>query len=330
VGGAGYTYDHAGNRTAKTNYLNNITEQYSYDPLYQLTQVTQGATTTESYSYDPVGNRLSSVAMSPYAYNSSNELTSTPTVTFTYDSNGNMLTKADASGATTYNWDFESRLDSVVLPGSGGTVSFKYDPFGRRIQKSSSVGITNYLYDSSNGVAEVDVAGTPLATYVQSGAIDEPLAQLRSGTAGYYQPDGLGSVTSIAGTAGTLINSEIYDSFGNVTASTGSFVNPLQYTGRENDSETGLRYYRARYYDPTVGRFVSEDPGGFDGGIDSIPTRTTIPRCLVTPSGCGGSPFPFRLLDPLEKSFHGRRQNQRSAFVHDSHGFADSFFHCFQ
>ena len=83
--GAGYTYDSAGNRTAKTNYLNNITEQYTYDPTYQLTQVTQGTTTTESYSYDPVGNRLSSLGMSPYAYNSSNELTSTPSATFTYD-----------------------------------------------------------------------------------------------------------------------------------------------------------------------------------------------------------------------------------------------------
>jgi YD repeat-containing protein len=65
----------------KTNYLNNITEQYTYDPLYQLTQVTQGLTTTESYSYDPVGNRLSSLGMSPYTYNSSNELTSTPSAT---------------------------------------------------------------------------------------------------------------------------------------------------------------------------------------------------------------------------------------------------------
>ena len=58
--GAGYGYDFAGNRTSKTNYLNNITEGYTYDPIYQLTQVTQGASTTESYSYDAVGNRLRS------------------------------------------------------------------------------------------------------------------------------------------------------------------------------------------------------------------------------------------------------------------------------
>lgn len=208
--GVGYTYDNAGNRTAKTNYLNNITEQYTYDPLYQLTQVTQGTTTTESYSYDAVGNRLSSLGMSPYVYNSSNQLTSTPAATFTYDSSGNTLTKVGSSGTTTYNWDFENRLTSVMLPGSGGTVYFKYDSLGRRIQKSSLNGTTNYLYDGNNSVAEVDAAGTLLATYTQSGGTDEPLAQLRSGTAGYYEQDSLGSITSIAGTSGTLVNSDIY------------------------------------------------------------------------------------------------------------------------
>ena len=74
--GASYTYDPAGNRTAKTNYLNGVTSNYGYDPLYELTQVTQGSSTTESYSYDSVGNRLSSSGVPNYSYNSSNELTS--------------------------------------------------------------------------------------------------------------------------------------------------------------------------------------------------------------------------------------------------------------
>src|SRR6185437_3545966 len=95
--GDSYTYDNAGNRITKTNSLNNVTENYTYDPTYQLTQVTQGLTTTASYSHDAVGNRLSSLGMSPYTYNSSNELTSTPEATFTYDGNGNTLTKVDAS-----------------------------------------------------------------------------------------------------------------------------------------------------------------------------------------------------------------------------------------
>ena len=92
--GASYTYDPAGNRTAKTNYLNATTSNYAYDALYELTQVTQGASTTESYSYDAVGNRLSSSGVPNYSYNSSNELTSNSTGSYTYDANGNTLTDA--------------------------------------------------------------------------------------------------------------------------------------------------------------------------------------------------------------------------------------------
>ncbi len=82
-----------------------------------------------------------------YNYNSSNELTSTSAVSYTYDKNGNMLTKALSSGTTQYTWDFENRLSSVVLAGTGGTVAFKYDPFGRRIQKAFTQGSTNHDHE---------------------------------------------------------------------------------------------------------------------------------------------------------------------------------------
>jgi RHS repeat-associated protein len=263
VDGAGYTYDSAGNRISKTNYLNNITEQYGYDPTYQLTQVTQGTTTTESYSYDAVGNRLSSLGMSPYTYNSSNELTSMPSATFTYDDNGNVLNKIDSSGTTTYNWDFENRLASVVLPSTGGMVTFKYDPFGRRVQKSSASATTNYLYDGANSIEETGATGTLLARSTQGLGIDEPIAESRGGTIGYYLQDGLGSVTSINGDSGSQLGSDVYNAFGVLTTSTGSFGNSLQYTGRDTDPETGLHYYRARYYSSDTGRFLNEDPRRF-------------------------------------------------------------------
>jgi RHS repeat-associated protein len=282
--GAGYAYDNAGNRTSKTNYLNNVTENYTYDPLYQLTQVTQGLTTTESYAYDPVGNRLSSLGMSPYAYNSSNELTSTPSATFTYDNNGNTTGKADASGTTNYTWDFENRLTAVVLPAASGTVSFKYDPFGRRTQKSL-LSATTYLYDGSNSIAELDANGSFVSRYTQGEEVDEPLAEFKGGTSAFYEQDGLSSVTTLSGPAGAVVNSYSYDAFGNLTASTSLLTNPFHYTGRDFDSETGLRYYRARYYDSKFGRFVSEDPIAYDGGINFYSYVGNNPQNFIDPSG---------------------------------------------
>jgi RHS repeat-associated protein len=287
--GATYTYDAAGNRTAKTNLLNNITERYTYDPTYRLTEVTQGAMTTESYSYDAVGNRLSSLGMSPYVYNSSNELTSTPSATFTYDNNGNTLTKTDSSGTITYNWDFENRLSSVVLSASGGTVAFRYDPFGRRIQKvftqGSSITTINYMNDGANAVEEVDATGNPLTHYAMGSDVDEPLSGLRSGSSAFYEQDGLGSVTSLSNSTAALGNSYTYDTFGSIVSSTGSVGNPFQYTGRDSDPETGLHYNRARYYDPMTARFLSEDPIGFSGGINFYRYAAESPVNLTDPSG---------------------------------------------
>ena len=125
--GATYTYDNAGNRMSKANAQFNTNEQYSYDAIYQLTQVLKNGAASEGYSYDPVGNRLSSLGLSPFTFNPSNQLLSTPVTGFTYDNNGNTLTKTDGNGTTAYAWDFENRLISVALPGTGGTVSFKYD-----------------------------------------------------------------------------------------------------------------------------------------------------------------------------------------------------------
>jgi len=147
-----------------------------------------------------------------------------------------------------------------------GTVTFKYDPFGRRIYKSSSSGISVFAYDGDNLVEETNAAGAVVARYSQGLNIDESLAMLRGASTSYYHADGLGSVTSLSNAAGALAQTYTYDSFGKLTASAGSLTNPFLYTARESDTETGLYYYRARYYDPSVGRFLSEDPTAFFEG----------------------------------------------------------------
>ena len=238
-----------------------VTEGYTYDPIYELTQVVQGATTTENYSYDAVGNRLSSLGVTPYNYNPSNQLTSTPSGSYTYDNNGNTLSDAQGRGFT---WDFENRLVQAVVPGTG-TVTFKYDPFGRRVQKSAPSGTVNYLYDGDNILEEVDAGGNVLARYTDELRWDGPLAMLRGGVTSYYEQDGVNSVGSLTNSSGALAQTYTYDSYGKLTASTGTLTNPFRYTAREFDVETGIYGYRARYYDQNVGRFLSEDPKQFAG-----------------------------------------------------------------
>ncbi len=288
IDGATYTYDNAGNRTSKVNQLNGGTENYTYDQIYQLTQVVQGLNTTEAYTYDAVGNRLSTVSDSGWTYDSSNHLTTRPGVTYTYDNNGNTATKVDVSGTTTYAWNYDNQLTSVTLPGSGGTVTFKYDPFGRRIQKVSSAGTTNYLYDGANAVEEVDGTGAILARYAHGVGIDEPLDSVTGSGTRYYGADALGSVTSLADISGSLTDSYVNDSFGKTVTSSGTTRNPFRFTARDLDAETGLMYYRARYYDGSVGRFLTEDPIGFRGGpnlyeyVHNRPTGDIDPWGLFT------------------------------------------------
>jgi len=160
----------------------------------------------------------------------------------------------------------ESREKTAV--GSG--VTFKYDPFGRRIYKSTSSGTSIFAYDADNLIEETNASGGAVARYSQGLYVDELLAMLRSATTSYYHADGLGSVTSLSNSAGSLAQTYGYDSFGKQTSSSGSLTNPFHYTGRELDSETNLYFYRARYFDPNVGRFNSEDPLGLSVGVNNF------------------------------------------------------------
>jgi RHS repeat-associated protein len=282
--GSSYGFDYAGNRTSNTNYLASTTSTYGYDALYELLSVSGG--TTESYGYDPVGNRLSSAGVPSCSYNPSNELVSSSNGSYTYDANGNTLT--DAAGKQ-YTWDFENRLTQVVVPGTG-TVSFKYDPFGRRVDKSSPSFAGSFAYDGFNLIETVNSTGTILARYTMTQNVDEPLAMMRSNGSDYYEADGMGSITSLTSSTGSIANTYTYDSFGNMTNSTGSVRNPFVFAGREYDSETNLYFNRARYYNPSTGRFISEDPIRFWGGMNFYGYVYNSPGNFIDPLGlCGKS-----------------------------------------
>ena len=224
--------------------------------------------------------------MASYSNNTSNELTATSNASYSYDLNGNAATKNNSAGITAYAWDFENRLTSVTLPASGGTVSFKYDPFGRRIYKSSSTATNVYAYDGDNLIEETNGSGAVIARYSEGLRADEPLAMLRAGATSYYQADGLGSISSLSSVSGSLVQLYTFDSFGKQVSASGSLTNSFQFTSREADSETGLYYYRARYYDPATGKFLSEDPISFRGGSVNLYTYTrNSPPNFADPHG---------------------------------------------
>jgi RHS repeat-associated protein len=316
-GSTNYTVDAAGNRTSKTALQQadptpvSVTSSFSYDNIYQLTQAVVGGNLAESYSFDAVGNRLTSLDPASYTYNSSNQLTATSSATYAYDSNGNTTSKTDTNGNTYYTWDYENRLASVTLPGQGGTVYFNYDPFGRRIRKAFGSATTIYAYDGDNITEELDSGGNLVTHYTQSEGVDEPLALTGTGGTYYYHADGLGSITSLTNGSGQLAASYVYDSFGKLTTSTGSITNPFQYTGREFDSETGLYYYRARYYGPSAGRFLSEDRlRAISESVNFYQYVENGPIDLTDPSGFCPCPAAsgLRLVPTSDCSYRGYRR----------------------
>ena len=298
IDGASYAVDAWGNRTSKADQLAGLTSNYAYDAIYELTQVTQAANTTESYNYDSAGNRLSSLTAATSTYNASNQLTSNSNATYTYDNNGNTTSKTDSTGTTSYVWNFENWLAGTTLPTTGGTVNFKYDPFGRRIYKQSPNATSIFVYDGDSLIETVSAASVVVARYAQGQTIDEPLAIQRGSTISYYEADAVGSITSLTASDGSVAQSYTYDSFGNLTTSSGSVTNFVRYTAREFDTETGLYYYRARYYDPVGGRFLSEDPTRFSGGPNFYSYTKNNPILLVDPTGQNAIPIPW--LGPIE------------------------------
>jgi RHS repeat-associated protein len=205
----------------------------------------------------------------------------------TYDENGNLSSVTNSCGTTTYAWDARNRLVGItgyMSDCSTLSASFDYDAIGRRIEKTVNGVTTQYLYDGMDIIQEIQ-GGTVTANYVRSLKIDEPLARIKAdGTVRYYQTDALGSVIALTDENGNVMTTYTYDPFGNVTVSGEASDNPFQYTGREND-ETGLYYYRARYYSPELQRFISEDPIGLAGGINQFAYVGNNPANLIDPLG---------------------------------------------
>ena len=233
-----------------------------------------------------LGNRTAAEGKA-YTSNSLNQYTQVNTAPLVYDTNGNLV----SDGAWTYGYDYENRL----IAASNGTVAaaYRYDPFGRRVARTVNSTTTSYLYDGDQVIAEYDASGALLRKYTYGPGIDEPILLQKGADSYYYHRDGLGSVTELTNSSGSVVESYSYDAFGKTTIHDSS-GNPLTqsalgnrvgFTGRELDPETGLYFYRARYYSSTLGRFLQTDPVGYTAGINLYSYCSNSPTNFLDPRG---------------------------------------------
>jgi RHS repeat-associated protein len=215
---------------------------------------------SRAYVYDAAGNRTSGPLSATSTYNAADELTSDAGFTYTYDAEGQRTSKIDrASGATTrYLYNGAQQLTSIQFP-DGTTTSYTYDALGRRSTVSAGGTTTAYVYDGVNARLEYVSAGLA-ASYLGAGKVDRPLEMTRGTNSYYYLQNFQGSVTGLTDASGSVAATYSSDAFGVPTSPTPPVTNPFTYTGRDYDAKSGLYYNRARYYEPTTGSFISQDP----------------------------------------------------------------------
>ena len=308
-------HDNVGNRLQRSEDGDSV--DYSYDAVYQVTAA-QSSLDDEGFSYDAVGNRTAGPsATDSYTHNAANQMTQGGELSFAYDERGNQSYRYLNSAQTDYwhySWNAEKQLIQAELTEAGTTVrtlTFAYDAFGRRMEKqiteNGTTKTTSYVYDGEDILLSIDNDGsTTTATYFIHGpGIDEPLAMVKGGSSHYYHADGLGSIVAITDSSQTIVQHYDYDTFGQLTASD-DFANGYTFTGREWDDELGLYYYRARYYDAQIGRFISKDPIGFAGG------DVNIYRYVGNQPVNWLDPFGFSAWSHYWSGVHDRMHRQRS------------------
>jgi RHS repeat-associated protein len=287
INNAGYLYNNVGNRTSLTDRRGNQT--FGYDNLDRLTSATHPLPpTSQTFAYDAVGNRISNGSLS----NAGNQLTEDAQFTYEYEANGNQTKKTSktTNNFTVYSYDAENRLTQVQEFTAGNptpvtTSSYRYDGLGRRIEKIGNGQTRRYVHDKEDILLEYDGANTLQARYTHGPGIDEPIAMTRGTSTYFYHADVLGSVSELTDNSAVVVKSYAYDSYGNILESPGTLDQPYTYTAREFDSESSLYNYRARAYDPRIGRFLQKDPIRFISAVNPYRFVHNNPLNLVDPNG---------------------------------------------
>ena len=291
-------------------------ERYDYDSLDRLQKVERWSTTIQcttgdtlsefgarcypnrnqllsqtTLSFDLVGNRTDASAIVSLG----DRLARFNGDSMLYDSDGNLTRRFRIADSVAFNqrlyWNSAGELDSArtVRQGVSQVAKFGYDFGGRRVRKTVGNTTKYYIYDGNDVVAEYDGSGSLQRHYTYYPGTDYPHSVAVSGTRLYFIADGHGNVSGLIGPygGGTAVFAKYRYTPSGEADSTYEFsiTNNVRFAGRELDPETGLYYNRARYYDPQLGRFVSEDPLGILGGINPYTYADNDPVNQRDPSG---------------------------------------------
>ena len=312
VSAYGYTYDDNGNRLTQgeTNGGTTETTAYAYDALNRLKTITYPADAdfpggrNVSYGYDGVGNRVRETTTVPGSpdpvadkqglFDSLNRLTELrdlidpgQTATFVWDANGSQVSRTVGSGAGAVTTDFVFDVrDKLVEVQQGAAIlgRFQYDFAGRRNLKIGEAGLRQYVFDETSLFAEYDGLGLQVAKYDYG---SDRLLALTHQTEGrrYFSLDGLRSVVNLTDDVGAVVASYHLDTWGNFRfpSELAPSRNRFAFTGYYFDPETELYNAKARYFDPKLGRFLTQD--SYLGLIDDPPSLHRYLYANANPTG---------------------------------------------
>ncbi|MFQ3649983.1 MAG: RHS repeat-associated core domain-containing protein [Gemmataceae bacterium] len=278
-----YSYDRNGNRLSRTNLIDAaFSESYSYDHLNQLIGFTRGGH-SRSWDYDAQGNWQSVTtngSTQTRTHNAQNEITGiSGAVTPTYDANGN-LTRDEAGRQFVY--DAWNRLVQIKDAAGATLKSYAYDGLHRRVQETAGGTTTDLYYSDAWQVLEERIGGQTTVQYVWSPVyVDALILRDRDTNADgtlderlYVAQDANYNVTALFDNSGNVVERYVYDPFGQATVldanwtilAASAFVWVYLHQGGRFDATSGLYHFRFRDYSPTLGRWTSLDPLGYDAG----------------------------------------------------------------
>ncbi|EST55607.1 type IV secretion protein Rhs [Brevibacillus panacihumi W25] len=243
----------------------NLTQSIKEEPVW---------TESNQYAFGNVTQILRNGTAYQYAYDKVDRLTDEVfpdnSKRYSYDQRGNRAAMdgkvANTNGTTTYTFDERNRLRSITNEGTGNAESYTYFGDGLRATKAAKGTETKYVYLNGKVIEELDESGNVKARNVWGNEL-----LFRKGYVtkqnGYYGYNSHGDVVSISNEEGKDVNLYEYDAWGNIVTKTEGMENPFKYSGEIYDEASGFYYLRARYYDPKVGRFISEDT--YKGQVDN-------------------------------------------------------------